>query len=114
MSLIELDKEILPANIAFDIVESCVVYDAPNVIDWPSIMIELLDNFELVTDPLFIWMLKVFVVGVYVKLKSAPFDIVVNNPINDPEKVAAPTCVNCPKFLSDVPTVKSSEAETLV
>ncbi len=44
-------------------------------------------------------MLKVFVVGVYVKLKSAPFDTVVINPINDPEKVAEPTCVRLPRFL---------------
>ena len=59
-------------------------------------------------------MLNVFVVGVYVKLKSAPFDTVVNNPINYPLNVAAPICVRLPKFLSDVPTVKSSDAETLV
>ena len=79
----------------------CVVYDAPNVIAWPSIMIELLDNFELVIDPLFIWTLNVFVVGVYVKLKSAPLDTAATNPINDPLNVAAPIWLNKPKFLSD-------------
>jgi hypothetical protein len=77
-------------------------------------MIELLDNFELVIKPLFISMLKVLVAGVYVKLKSAPFDTLANNQFNDPLHVAAPTCVRLTGFRKDVPTVKSSVAEALV
>ena len=69
--------------------------------------------FILIWD-LLIWIVNVFEAGVYVYVKSAPFDTAVNNPINDPLKVAAPTCVRLPRFRKDDPIVKSSDAETFV
>ena len=71
-------------------------------------------SFELVIEPLLIWIVNVFVAALYVYVKSVPFDTAATKPDNDPLNVAAPIWVNVPKFLKLVPTVKSSVAETLL
>ena len=75
---------------------------------------ELFRSLVLLIELLLICIVKVFEAGVYVYVKSVPFDTAVNYPINDPLNVAAPICVRLPRFLNDDPIVKSSEAETFV
>ena len=53
-------------------------------------MIIEFNNLALVIELLLICILNVFEDGVYVYVKSAPFDTAVYNPMNDPLKVAGP------------------------
>ena len=77
-------------------------------------MIIEFNNLALVIELLLICIVNVFEAGVYVYVKSVPFDTAVNNPIYDLLNLAAPTCVRLPRFRRDYPIVKSSDAETFV